>query len=649
MTGTLERMAENARLEAMRQRALELQGQPTPPAPQGGVAPDPQAVDDLQARFPAMARGALDTATFGLSDELRGVIGAIDPNDTYQGARDDQRYRAALDRAHYPGARLAGQVAGGITAGLATAGPIDDALRLVPGLRSGGAAARMGRGALAGGLEGAAYGAGSGDEFDDRFSQALTYGGLGAAAGAAIPTTAEIVRRLVLRPAGGMLGIGNQSRAANSVIRALEDAGMTPDQIDDALRRAAAEGQDVFSVADVLGHTGRRSLAGVASQPGRARTLAEDALTGRQADQSTRLAQFVEEAMGADDTAAQTATANRVARGVEGNLNYGAARANAQPVDVRNVLSVIDDRIGPMDNTTIAGDGVDAALRNWRQRLAGTLQEGDDALPAELSDFGRVAGVRSDLSDAIEVASRAGRNNEARELRRVLNALDEALEEASPDYAQARDSYAAASRVMEASDAGRSANAPRVRYEDVMDRWNAMSPEERQAFRVGYADRDLGAIEGARDSRNMAGQLFNNTRQRQNYGLMADDADLFFRRVGREDTMSETRNAALSGSRTAELLADQAAANGEDISIIGNLLAGRPATAAGQVLGRAYNAAQGQNEATREIIARALLSRNPGEISRIIAPAQRNEAVNRLIAGLVRGGLREPTYQAVAR
>lgn len=653
---------------AMESRAAEIAAQPAPAAPTGGVTANPEAVADLREnRIPAAATGFRDTLMFGLADEARGVMGAIDPNDTYQAARDDERYRQALAAHEYPGSYTTGQIAGGVTAGALTAGPLDDALRAIPRLGGSGTGARIGRGVLAGGLEGGAYGFGSGEGFDDRFTQTLTYGGLGAGAGAAATGATEIARRLLLRPVGGALGVGNQARAGNTVVRALEDAGYTPQQIDDALRAAAAEGQDVFNVADVLGVAGRRTLAGAASQPGPARVLADEALTSRQNNQTTRLAEFVEEAMDARNTRAQQAAAATVERGAAGNVNYGAARANAQPVDVRGVLAAIDDQIGPMRNTTIAGEGVDARLDGIRRRLAGTLTEGGEVMPAEMSDLSRLIRLYGEISDDIQAATRAGRGFEAGQLRNVQSALGEALEEASPDWRSANANFAGASRVVDAPDQGAAANRRTVRSADVADQWSDIEArinripgltdaeraqyieEARQGFRIGYANSDLAAIEGARDTRNMAGALFQNNRQRENYGLMAADPDLFFRRVGRESDMSETRNAVLGGSRTAELLADQDMVNGEDVGIIANLLQGRAVAAGGQVAGRALQAASGTNEATREMIARALLSNNPGDMQRLLASARQGESARRIVEAMMRGASRGPLGQVAAR
>jgi len=666
----VEEEARRAQAATVAETLQRLQGQPTPPAPTGGVTANPEAVADLRDnRIPAATVGFADTATFGTSDELAGLFaGGLIPGYGYAEARDDARATQADMQERAPGSYLLGQVGGGLTTGLAVAGPVDDFLRGVRGLGGSGLLPRMGRGAAAGAGEGLAYGIGSGEGTRDRIAQALTYGGVGGAIGGALPPVSELAHYLALRPIGAATGVGNQTRAGNTVARAVEDAGMSLDQVDDGLRVAASEGQPEFAVADVLGLSGQRALSGVARQPGPGRTFADATLNFRQNNQTTRLAQFVEEAMDARNTRAQQTAAATAERGAAGNVNYGAARANAQPVDVRGVLAAIDDQIGPMRNTTIAGEGVDARLDGIRRRLAGTLTENGEVMSAEMSDLSRLIRLYGEIGDDIQAATRAGRGFEAGQLRNVQSALGEALEEASPDWRSANANFAGASRVVEAPDAGRRLNTGQTRSPDVADEWSNIEArinripgltdaeraqyieEARQGFRIGYADGDLAAIGNARmDTRNMAGSLFNNQRQIDNYNLMANDPDLFFRRVGRESTMADTRFLARGGSGTAENFADNAMADGADIGIAANLLSGNLGAATAQLAGRGLNAARGSNEATREMVARALLSSNPGELQRLLSSSQRNQSVNRIVAAMLRGGLREPIGGPVAQ
>lgn len=610
--------------------------------PQGGVSVNPEAVADLRdRRIPAAARGALDGLMFGFGDTLAGIGGAIDPNNTYATARDEWRQATGVDRRDAPGSRLAGQMAGGAVISALLAGPFDDALRAVPGLGGSGVVPRMGRSAIQGGSEGALFGAGEADG-EDVIPSMMTGAAGGMAIGAAIPPTAEILRRMILRPAGAVLNVGNQSRAANRVIRAMEEAGMSPDQIDDALMQAAQDGQDIFNVADVLGRSGRSALAGTTTQPGAARALAEESLDGRAANSTRRLREFVNEAFNANDaTAAQQRATQITSRADDARVNYDAARGSAGPVNLNAAVESIDNLLG---TNPLLGETSDLAQSSLGRRLQGFRNRmNTDA--NQLIDFDEVVQLRTDLRLWREQNPRA-----AAVTNDLYDALTEALSDASSDFRAANDAYRQASRLIEAGDAGRQASG-NVRFADALDRANAMhTPEERDAFRLAFADRDLRRIEGATGDRNMARTVFGGESPSMDttelaYGL-ANDPDLFLRRIGREDVMAQTRNRALSGSTTAENLAEQGAAAAEDLSIMGNLFSGRPVAAAGQLAGRTVATAQGQNEATREIIARALLSRDPGDLQRLLATQQGNDAVSQIIAGLIRGGVRAPAYEA---
>jgi hypothetical protein len=630
--------------------------------PSGGVTTSPGAVADLENRMGAAARGFADLPTFGMSDEIAALMastGGMVPDLTFGDALGQARAQIASDVENYPGARLTGQIGGGVVGGLALGGPLDDMIRaFFPRLAGSGPAARIGRGAIAGGIEGTGYGLGSGEGAIGRLEEGVQGGLMGAAAGGIVPAAIEGANMAVLRPIGGALGIGNERRASNALLRTLEDAGMTPDEINVSLQQAAGEGQTPFTIADVLGVPGRRTLAGTTTLPGPARVLAESVLEPRQVSQTERLAQYVNEALQSGDTRAQAEAAARLARGAGADINYGAARENAQPVDVGSVIKMIDERIGPMADTTIRGEGLDNVLDSFRRRMVGTVTEEGEDLPAQLSDLSRLGRLYSEMGDAADAAARAGRNFEAGQIRDVRRALGNSLETASPDWRAANAEFAAASRVVDAPLAGESSAVRTVRSADVADRFadierqiNAIPgltdaqrsqfiDEARQGFRIGYANRDLTNIEAAGDARNMARALFSNDRQRANYGLLATDPELFFRRVGREDVMSQTRGAALGGSQTAANLADQAMVEGADVDLIANLATGRVGAASSQIAGRALQAARGGNEQTREMIARALLSNDTVALARLLQPAQRGVAQSRMVETGLRGGLR---------
>jgi hypothetical protein len=443
--------------------------------------------------------------------------------------------------------------------------------------------------------------------------------------------------RAVANPVASALNIPSNVRAGRALETYMGRAGLTADDVAAATQRAAAEGQPQFMAADALGLTGQRALAGIARQPGSAREEIANALIGRQDSQGNRLGSFMADALDAPDTAAARAAALTGARGSAADLAYEAARKGAGPVDVRGAIAVIDDRIGGMQGNGVVGDGIDAKLAGYKAKLAApaaALKPGETA--RELSDFDRVLGLKQQIGDDIGAAQRAGRNNEARELLKVQKELDAALEAASAPYRAANDEFAKASRVIEAVDTGKAATSARSRQADTTAAFANMTPEQQAAFRAGYADPTIARIESAAPGVNKARPL-RNEKTAAELTAMAKDPELLKRQIARENTMFETSNAALGGSKTADNLADMEDTKALSASLITNLLTGRWGAVGGQALDRLLAGATGSNPATRELIARALMSQDPRAA---ILPAQNRAAsigrINDIASALAR-------------
>ena len=157
------------------------------------AAPEPTTPDDSegQSGLAGFARTAAQGATFGLSDELAGLVARLPGGKTPEEATAEARQNLAQYRKAHPGMAIGAEVLGGLASGLLVPG---GAARVIPTLGRGLRSARAGKRALsAGGLgaaEGALYGAGSADE-GGRLGGAA-YGGLaggllGGGIGAAMP------------------------------------------------------------------------------------------------------------------------------------------------------------------------------------------------------------------------------------------------------------------------------------------------------------------------------------------------------------------------------------------------------------------------------------------------------------------------------
>lgn len=594
-------------------------------------------------RLASFAAGAAQGGTFGFSDEILAGLHALSPNDTYDAAL--QRTRGLLDasRRDHPVAAYGGEILGGAAAGGVATAPVMSGATSLTGA--------IGRGMVAGGLEGAAYGAGA-NEGADRLSGAVRGGAIGAGVGAAAPVVAAGARRAVdavSNPISSILNIASPTRASRAIETAVKRSGKSADEVQAALARAASEGQPMYGIADELGPAGQRMLSGSARVPGESRQQIIDALTQRQAGQGGRIGGFLAEALDATDTAAARRTAMETARRTTADAAYDAARTGAGPVDVRGALSVIDDRIGGMQGSGVAGDGIDGILSRFRSRLAasnpakssipgstGVSAGGGEKTAVELSDFSRVLGVKQDIDDAIGAAVRAGRNNEARELGKLKSALDSALEAASPAYRTANDGFARASREIGRIDEGMAATSSRVRAEDTVGRYSGMTTPEQSAFRSGYADPLMARIDSAAPGVNKARPLTSD-KSAAELGAMASNPDVLRAQIGRENTMFETANAAMGGSRTADNLADIADVKGVSGSALINLLTGNWKAAATQAGDKVMSAITGRGDATRELIAKALLANDLNSaLAPALAAAKTTAERSRIIEALLR-------------
>ena len=172
----------------------------------------------LMRRIDAGVRGAADTLTFGLADELAAganTVLPLDPGarsgfqDGFGSAfRNNLNIQRAVDRADaqdVPVSRGAGQVTGA----LVPAGAVVRGAGI--GGRAMAAAPNALRAAAAGGAYGGAYGFGSAEgNALQRLPEAVVGGGVGAAAGAVGAPVAGFLGRRVAAPVGNALQAGNR-------------------------------------------------------------------------------------------------------------------------------------------------------------------------------------------------------------------------------------------------------------------------------------------------------------------------------------------------------------------------------------------------------------------------------------------------------
>jgi hypothetical protein len=572
------------------------------------------------------ARRAIQGATAGFADEaLAGLSaplemikrGTLDPREGYKYAKAREDLILDDSRKNTGGLGTALEVGGGVVSGTGAArAGLSFGRNLAPN-------AGLGARSLASAGDAAAFGAlagaGEGNSFDERFKSAAQGGIIGGGVGGLTPGALRLAGGLVSPIVSNISARANPERYARSqVARALSETNLTPQQIADDVAAAAREGQGMYTVADALGNPGQRMLSTVARSPGRARTDVVEFLDNRQAGQGRRVSGALAEGFDAPQTAAQTEARLTAQRGVDADAAYGAVRNDAGRVDLVAPINRLDRTIGtqPGQVLTPANDSIEAVLTPFRQRLSRVNPD----------DFEAVQRIRGDMADAAQTAMQNGQGNRARLIGAAVRELDGAMENASQGFREANRGFAQASRDIEAVQSGRQA-ATRGRTEDIIPEFQAQSPAGQGAYRSGYVDPLIQQSQGAAFGANKARPLINDAFQAE-AGAMAPGAPLMQRRIGREDTMFQTRNAATGNSKTAENLNDDAAMS-VDPSMVANLLSGNWGGVARGALQASQNVLSGNTPAVREEVARLLTMRG-GNVSAQQMQEILAEAVNRI-------------------
>lgn len=490
------------------------------------------------------------------------------------------------------GAKLAG--------GVASMAPVVAAAPALWGA-TGSLGTRIGMGAISNSLVG---GADAALRNGDSISGAITGGLIGGAAPIAEAAVSPFVSSIMAR-------FNPQGAANRQVVRAISESGRPTADIVGGVTQAAAEGQPQFTLADALGNPGQRMLSTVARAPGEGRTQATAFLNNRQAGQGDRIINSLEQGFGSRMTPTQLEDAMTASRGAQADAEYGAVRNDAGQVDVTPTIAHIDRTIGPgadqmlaNGGSAAANDSVESVLQNFRSRLSRVNPD----------DFESVQRIRGDLSDTIQAAVRSGANNKARLLGGALRNLDGALENASNGFRQANSNFAQNSRDINAIGQGRQAFT-RGRSEDILPEFNSMGPRGQQAFRTGFVDPAISKVDAAAPGVNKA-RPFLNDRFGDIANATAPGAPLMQRQLGREQTMFETRNQALGGSRTADNLNDHAAL-GVNPTTVMHVATGNWGGAIGSLLHAGVRGVTGNTPAVRKAVADILLQNG----ARINGPA----------------------------
>lgn len=464
-------------------------------------------------------------------------------------------------------------------AALPLAGPIDAISSGIAGVapRLGGLAAdSIASGAVGAGY-GSLYGAGTGDSLDDRISNAESgalFGGVGGAAAPAIANGVGSVAKAMAIPFRSPEALAT-NRIAEAVAQdqRLGSAKLSPSDFSDA----QAAGQPVIT-GDIGGQSTRRLARAAANASPEADAALAGPINERYEDQGPRVADFLKNIYGnnldagsaraaLDARAAQVNTPayrQAYADGANGVWNPGATVTDKSG----NLVPALDDLIKAPDMQSAIQDatrkGANSSVLNGNQVVknpfvtdnAGNLTlatdaKGNQAVPT-LQFWDQ---VKRGLDDKINVAKRAGNNEDVRDFVGLKSALVANLDQEVPSYATARQGAYQAFGAENALQAGENflKLAGTAKTADAKTALAAMSPAQQKLFSQGLASQMAQAALNAPARRNVIA-MFNSpeTAERLQMGLgptVAPQVEAFLRR---ESAMDMLRTAVGGNSTTAQ-------------------------------------------------------------------------------------------------
>ena len=619
---------------------------------QGEAAPTRVSMDMTKApdrgTLDATARGAANGLTANFYDELRGLVEASgaspkDPASIYNLIGGAVKYwtgqpeaQAAYDAAttreraetkaaedQHPVASIAGNVAGAIALPVGAAANA----ATLPGRMATGAAVGAGLGGLSG--------VGEGSGVVDSAARGLTGAAMGGVLGGVAPAAIEGVIRGGRAAAGPIAntirGIRNPDdeaarRVATSIQRDMQADPTATSRLTPQEFAASRQQGGPATIMDLGGETTRALARSSANTSPEGRAELSRSINDRFEGQSDRVTGWMRNAFHFPDADAQSKALTDVAKSVN-RPAYAKAYAEGR-------VGVWDDELSELSQAPVVQEAVSAALKQAQNKSAGGALNGstidrwsNGGKPTlEFWDL-----VKRQLDQEVNVAKRAGRNEDVGTLTEVKNVIVSKLDDAVPSYAKARAGAAHFFDAQDTLEAGKNYVTKNVPNSDVRRALAHMTPTERQLFQDGFVSEYVANLNKIGDRRSVLNKIAESpaAREKLTIALGKDKTAELEAGLRVEGIMDLARNAVQGNSTTARQLVELGLAGGTYQGSGGNLFdPTNPNPSALVNAALVYGAARGKgkiNENVSRKVAEMLTSSDPAKILQGIRVVTRNQ------------------------
>lgn len=479
------------------------------------------------------ARGGLQGATFGWSDELGGAIaalaGSIKTGESFSDAYDKIHQQLQSKREQFskdsPGLALGAEIAGGLATGGVGGGKLlgGKAFEAASNLGKAGRLAGVGAG------QGAIYGTGAADQ-GKRIEGGLTGAGMGAVmapVGAGVANAAGRAIGSGTNYVTAKLGETARNKAERILRETAEASGFTGEQIADKMDDLGRQSilADVNDSFRVVARAGMNRI-------GTMRDAGTSKVAARQKGQQDRLLREIESVAG--DSSSYGKTISQVIK------NRAKAAAPVYQRAFNAGVRMTDDLQGLIDNSVLK------PMFKKAQRLAG-----DDGTENLLNVLHIMKSEVLDdaISSSLSIANRKPAN--ARRLVRLKQELLDEIGKQNPDYLEANKIFSNHSRLKNALELGR--KLLKTDPEQLDDIVADMTDVELEMFRLGGVKSISKMLDNVADNRDSTRRLLQSRDMRDKLSfVLGDDADAFLKQAGIEEQFTQTRNM-LTGNSTTEL------------------------------------------------------------------------------------------------
>jgi Inorganic Pyrophosphatase len=510
-------------------------------------APTPTVPD--QGSLSALGHGAASGATFGFSDELRGVhaaapdyvpemVGPVpakmmagaarlaknylmgnDPEalTAYEKSRDEERQAQASGKANHPYVYGSGEIAAAI--------PAMAAMPELAGVRGAGLGANMVRGAVAGGEYGALSGAGEGDDLASRATNAASGLAGGIVGGAVAPVAGKVLEagynRFIQPGVSAIRGLMNpEAEAGRRLATALQKdqemiavgtaKGMSPQEW-----AAARQAGEPVTLADLGAGNTQALLRSAANTSPEGRAMLEKVMEDRFLGQGERVANdvrgLVAGGANANKTADQLVAEYDAGRGPQYRKAFSQPNAQAvwtPELEQMTQAPVVQNAIR-MANITAKNEAAKIGITPMRESPFAFDPNGRMTL--RTNPDGSTVTPNLQYWDTVKKSlDKMGTDGQA-----WSRTLRDHLDDIVPQYGQARGFAANFFGERDALEAGRTLAGKRVDPSTITAAMRKMEPNEQDLFREGYAsDWANRVISNISDTRDITKAMFNSPNER---------------------------------------------------------------------------------------------------------------------------------------